>query len=448
MNSCSKLLILLLITSILSATSQNTFEIWLNSSYDEYSRDMIMNSENDYVGIIYKSEDPSQDHVSYVYKISNDGVIFCKSFTKIDTLIKLDKIIEVSNSPIEYMICGTGHHQDSSANYWFSYFAKIDNNLNFIWERTYHLHNVHNYYRFPFYSQLLKKTSGGYLHANALYPAWNMFFFEFDEGGDSVNYHMYEGDSTGIVTGLTYNPDSTGYWAHISGGQYQSNSPEAQCVELNFQLEQIYVNFYPEYFQFDYTAKLLPDGNLIAASVYDNPWIPEEHISAFKFDNAFNILGECMLTDPDTANQRGHKSIDYYYPSDIYFGGTHNFQIGIWVPGPSWFVIGRLNKDFELENELYIGGDATYNLKTITATADSGVLITGTWYDYNSQSYERDVIILKLTKNDLITGMVENNMSNISSIIVYPNPGKQVLNIRTTRLGAYFYLWDKMVVLF
>jgi hypothetical protein len=423
--------------------SQEQFEVWLNSSSDENPRDMIMNSENDYIGIIWKTSVGYQFSESSIYKISGIGDTLSIKFVKQDTNLILDKIIQVNESPIEYIICGTGYHIDSSANHWFSYFSKIDNNLNIIWEKIYHLHNIHNNYYHPFYSKLLKKTTGGYLHANALYPNWQMFFFEFDEQGDSVNYRMYEGDSSGIVTGLTYNYDSTAYWVHTSGGQHEPNPPECQCVELNLQLDHVKVMNYPRYFGFDYTAKLLPSGNLVAASVFRNPWIPEEYVAAFKFDSAFSILGECKITSPDTANQRGLKSLDFVYQSDIYFGGTHNFQMGTWVPGPSWIVIGRLNEDFELNNELYIGGDATYKLTTITATADSGVLITGTWYDYESQSYERDVIIMKLTKNNLITGNIENIFANISSVILYPNPGIDILNIRTTHFDSYFTLWDE-----
>ncbi len=437
----SVLAILLVLPSLIMS-GQEEFEIWLDSSNDETSRDMIMNSENNYIGIIRKSYEPDQFPESYIYKISRQGDTISMRFIKKDTIIGLDKIIEVSESPIEYIICGTGHHKDSSASLWFSYFVKIDDNLNIIWERTYHLHNVNEYTCLPLYSQLLKKPSGGYLHANSLVPWWKMFFFELNEDGDSIAYRMYDGDSTGIISGLTYNSDSTAYWAHISGGRYEPDPPECQCVELNFQLEQVKIMNYPRYFESDITPKLLPNGDLVTASVYRNAWIPEEYVAAFKFDSAFNILGECMITSPDTANQKAQRSLDFVYPSYIYFGGTHNFQIGIWVPGPSWFVLGRLNEHFELEKELYIGGDATYNLKTITATADSGVLITGTWYDYSSQSYERDVIILKLSKDGIITGNSTDKVIPVSEVIVYPNPGNTQFNIRTSIINSKFKMWD------
>jgi hypothetical protein len=424
--------------------AQYSFELWLNSDIDEYPRDMIMNSTDNYVGIIRKTSSTDYRVDNYIYKIDTFGDTTSRAFIKPDTIMLLDKIIQVSESPIEYLVVGTGYHQDSSASLWFSYFMKIDNNLNIIWEKVYHLHQVNENPFYPIYSQLLKLVNGGYLHANNLVSYRKMFLFEMSESGDSVAYRMYEGDSTGYTLGLTYNPDSTSYWLHISGGQYEPNGPECQCVEINMQLEQTAYMNYPRYFHTEYTTKLLPFEGLVTASTFFNPFpkTPEEYIAAFKLDNNFNVIGECMMTSPDTANDGGYKMLDFICPTKIYFGGDFNHQIGIWVPGPTWFVIGTLNEEFELENELYIGGDATYNLKTITATADTGVLISGTWYDYSSESYERDVIILKLSKDELITGQTEQETIPVSTVILYPNPGNNNLNIRTTQKGVQFKMWD------
>ena len=434
----------LLIFAVLHHTSysQQTFELWLNSSLDEYPRDMIMDAEHNFVGIIQKTSPIDNSFFSYLYKIGETGDTTSKMFNKQDTILVLDKIIQSSESPIEFLVCGTGYHQDSSASLWFSYFSKLDVNMDKIWERTYHLHHVDEYVCLPICSQILKLETGGYLHGNYLEPFQKMLFFQLSENGDSIAYRMYEGDSTGRFAGLTYNHDSTAYWAHISGGQYEPNPPECQCVELNFQLEQTQVMNYPRYFWGENTTRLLPTGGLATASVFSNPWIPEQYVATFKLDNDFNVLAECKMTSPDTANQGAHKELDFVYPTDIYFGGTNNFQMGIFVPGPSWFVVGRLNEDFELQDELYIGGDATYNLKTIVATADSGVILSGTWYDYDSQSYQRDVLILKLTKEDLITGIDKQTVIPIASAIVYPNPGGNQFNIRTSCIDSRFRMWD------
>ena len=103
-----------------------------------------------------------------------------------------------------------------------------------------------------------------------------------------------------------------------------------------------------------------------------------------------------------------------------------------------------MNENLEIESEKYIGGDATYNFKTITATPDTGVLITATWYDFVSQSYERDVIIQKLLYEDFISvGINEDGKLNICSAIVYPNPGRDQLHIRTTLYNTTFMLYDQ-----
>jgi len=71
-----------------------------------------------------------------------------------------------------------------------------------------------------------------------------------------------------------------------------------------------------------------------------------------------------------------------------------------------------------------------------------GVLVTGTWYDFASQSYQRDVIIIKLTKQELITGTTKTKGILLSKVIVFPNPGKDRLKIRTGVKNSQFNMWD------
>lgn len=436
--------IILLTISFYSVYGQERFEIWLNSSLDENPQEMIVNSINEYVGIVRKGTDPHVGFDCYLYKISSIGDTFSIPFVKQDTSLILTRLVEVNTNPIEYILCGTGYPNDSTYPYWFSYFAKLDNNLDVIWEKIYHLHNNHDYYYEPLFPQLLKKIDGTYLHACGMLTDQKMFLFEFDDNGDSLNYRFYEGDSTGTVSGLTYNHDSTRYLLHVNYCHLGPVPPHSQCIELDTCLNFIHLYQYPMWLSFDYTAKLLPSGDIAAACLYNDMPQQEKYIAAFKLDSVFNVIGECKITSPDTTNQRALKSLDFYYPSDIYFGGTHNFQIGIYVPEPSWYVIGRLDEDFNLKSELYIGGDATYDLATITATADSGVIITGTYYDYSTYSNQRDALIIKLSHEDLITGNCQNSNIDMSKAIIYPNPGIDNLHIRTTHTNSILYLYDNL----
>ncbi|MCD4723685.1 MAG: T9SS type A sorting domain-containing protein [Bacteroidales bacterium] len=429
-----------------SSFAQEGFELRIESELDEYPRSLVMNSENNFVGIIWKSNPPDYIPKSYLYNISSSGDTISKVLRKPDTVLILHEIINVDIYPPTYLVTGIGYHVDSNASLWFSYFAKIDESLNVEWEKIYQLHSINEYACIPDVPVLLRLAGGGFLHACSLLPHNMMYLFQMDEDGDSVSYRKYVNDSSGTTCELTYNYDSTAYLLHTHFAHYSPSGPESQCIEIDFDLNQTKVMYYPRWFKNYMTSKLLPDGNLISSGIYNyvEPGLVEKYLANFKLDSNFTVINESYYTHPDTVVQVGHIMMDYFSPSYIYSGGTHNFQIGIWVPGPSWIVIARMNENLEIESEKYIGGDATYNFKTITATPDTGVLITATWYDFVSQSYERDVIIQKLLYEDFISvGINEDGKLNICSAIVYPNPGRNQLHIRTTLYNATFMLYDQ-----
>jgi hypothetical protein len=425
--------------------AQDGFELWIASELDEYPRSMVMNSENNFVGIIWKSDTNRFTPTSYLYAISSTGDTSSRVLSKPDTVLILHEIINAGDDPPSYLITGIGYHVDSSVSLWFSYFAKIDESLNIIWERTYKLHNVDEYACLADVPILLRLKDEGYLHACQLLPHNKMYLFELSEYGDSIAYRMYENDSSGTTCDLTYNHDSSAYLLYTHFAHYSASGPESQCIEIDFNLNQTKVMYYPRWFENYMTSKLLPDGSILSSSTnnYNEPGLIEKYLATFKLDSNLTVLNECYFTHPDTTVQGGHIMMDYFYPSSIYTGGDHNFQMGIWVPGPSWIVIARMNEDLEIESEKYIGGDATYNFKTLTATPDSGVLITATWYDYSSQSYERDAVIMKLEYEDFISvGLEEDHKLDVKAAIVYPNPGKNQLFLRTALKNIRFQLSD------
>jgi hypothetical protein len=105
-------------------------------------------------------------------------------------------------------------------------------------------------------------------------------------------------------------------------------------------------------------------------------------------------------------------------------------------------VIGKMDSNLNLLNEKYIGGDAYYHFNTITATSDGGALITTNRYDYLTQGHEHDVYIIKLDSLDFTVGITEHKNKKLADAIVYPNPGNEIINIRTALKGCIFNLFD------
>lgn len=430
----------------LTTLAQEGFEILIDSEMDEYPRDFIQDANGGFTGIVWKSETSNYTdwEKSYIYKISPDGDTLSRLFTIEDTIIVLHKIIQAETTPLKYLVSGTGYREGSDPRVWFSYFAMLNENLDVLWDKSYFLDDpADGILSLP---QLLKEGDSSYLFATGIASTF-MYLFRMNNLGDSVLYRAYETnseyDSAGKVYDLTYNYDSTAYWLHTHFAHYDPTGPESQCISLDFNLNQVEVNYYPRWLS-NVTAKLLPDRNLIAGSMYWYRQYPPGayYLAAFKIDTAFHVIDSCYYTDPEVKTRGGVTSIDYYFPNCIFTGGTEGYKVGIWIPYPSWYAIAKMDNDLNLVYEKYIGGDAYYDFSTITASNDGGVLVTGTRYDYLNQDFERDALIIKLDSSDFTVGQNEHNFIKMADAIVYPNPGNDYLNIRTSLKNVNFRLFD------
>ena len=85
----------------------------------------------------------------------------------------------------------------------------------------------------------------------------------------------------------------------------------------------------------------------------------------------------------------------------------------------------------------YLHDESAYGAFTSSVTTDGGFVVTGTRYNFNVDN-RLDIFVLKIDADGMV-GIDEDNI--VDEIEVYPNPGKDVLNIRTglqnTRVEVY-----------
>ena len=443
----SYLIILLVILCSIKLQAQSSFIAKFNSLADEADGLFIQNTNNEFVGIISKKT--SDIRYFYLYNISEIGdTMFSRKFEKADTLLSVHYFIQTSSNPIEYLVTGRGHKSNDPPTNYFSFFTKIDENFNSIWEKIYKLRPVDVFTSSEYWPHLLQKEYGGYLFATRLGHVDDprLILFDLSEQGDSLAYRMYESDSAGrLLMSLTYNQDSTAYLLFTNGAHIIPFWGEAQCITVDFNFQQTEVNYYPRWFDDGLTAKLLPDGQLVTGGLneyYESPMVA--NMAVFKHDTNFNLQAECYVGDPDfdIRKDNGRKTLDYYYPNSIFVAGTFDYDVGIWIQHPSWIVIGKMDSDLNLLNEKYIGGDAYYHFNTITATSDGGALITTNRYDYLTQGYEHDVYIIKLDSLDFTVVIAEHKNKKLADAIVYPNPASNYIFVRTAISDADFALYD------
>lgn len=442
-------LIAMLISLSNTCLAQYSFELVLEQegeSFTNVSR-IIESSDGNYIGQYDVANFENNIFVNrdiYLIKISPQGDTSTQLFQKPDTTILFTKIIQAGEEPITYLASALCYPDDDD-DWKNELFYLLDADLQIIWEKQYSLS------QFDFgttYSDIMQLGDGSYVHAlrpGSYYHEY-MYIFHMSADGDSLNFRSYEGDSTGSIMAITYSPDSSAYWLHTYMAHYDPTGPASQIIVLNENLEQTKVMYYPRWFDHNYSAKVMPDNKLVASGSYIGVVLKGKelvrYLSTFVLDTNLNVLHEDYLTDPDTTlSVPYNKCVDYYYTNQIYVGGTHNSSS--WGEFPTWFIIAKYDEELNLIFERYIGGDANYWLHNVTATSDSGVLISGTLFDYNEPITKKKAIIIKLNPKGVLVGNHQTKpIVEIKNAIVYPNPGNNNLKLRTSLQNTVFTLYD------
>ncbi len=432
--------------------AQGGFTVKFNSPTNEGLGNFLENTNKEYIGYFsrYNSDTDIYDH--FLNKIDNSGeLILSVRFVKPDTNCYFTDIIQVNDEPVEYLLSGYGNTLSKAGNV-FDFFIKVDSGFNTLWEKMYYLCPPEIYPIFENKQRLLKKKDTGYVFATLYYFYGNnrLVFFEMAENGDSLAYRAYAGDSAGsAVDDLYYNSDSSAYIANLEDSHPVPFWGTAQMVTIDFDFNQTEVTYLPRWHE-AMTTKLLPDGSLVSGGIYDgvelNPYQQIKQICALKYDTSLVLTDSSYFTNPDDdiGKREGYyNSIDYHYPNSIFVAGTYDYDVGVWVPHPSWIAIAKFDSDLNLLADKYIGGDAYYTLSNIVATIDGGALITATRYDYQTQDHEHDFYVIKLDSLDLLVGNNEHKSNDlVKNAIVYPNPARDHVYVRTAVKDAIFCLFN------
>jgi len=442
--------LLFLINSI-TGNAQESFIVKFNSQANEGGGKFLENSNGEYVGLISRYNFIEEKYDCLVKKISKNGdTLLNVIISKPGTTLSFNNIIQTKIYPLEYLISGYGYSYSSPDNL-FDIFIKIDSNFNILWEKQYILRPDENNSLYEYNQQLLKKRGPGVVFSTLYeFPNQKLIFFEMGDNGDSLTYRTFSGDSAGKrLYDLNYNYDSTKYLANLYRSHNIPYLGETQIITLDSVFNQTKVTYLPRWHE-HITSTLLPNGNTIAGGIYDgftlNPYQHLVQMTAIKYDTSLNLIDSCYFTDPDDeiGKVEGYyNTIDYYYPNSIFVGGTYNYDIGVYVNHPSWVTVAKIDENLNIISEKYIGGDAFYRLGDLVATSDGGLLFTSSRYNFQAQDYQHDLYVYKLDSLDFMVGITENKVIGpTKDAIVYPNPAKDIICIRTSVKNAILYLYD------
>lgn len=182
-----------------------------------------------------------------------------------------------------------------------------------------------------------------------------------------------------------------------------------------------------------------PNGNIyIAGEAKWTDWTTLEqfkYFGVFSYSNNFYPLEGIYLTHPDTTSQTAFiETADIAADGSIYIASNYNFHGHPFSGAKTKIYLARLDENLDLIWEKYIGGDRYYVVNSIAATSDLGAIISGYGFDINYPETNGFAWFVKY-KPDGTVGF-EREISNGSSLDVYPNPVFSNLVVRTMKKGV------------
>ena len=175
-----------------------------------------------------------------------------------------------------------------------------------------------------------------------------------------------------------------------------------------------------------------------------SPNITDWDLAIISTDYNNILIDSAHFGRKDTVDFPGfHNNLDFTTDKLIYYGGVSNLDLfnPYYSSIPSWLMLNKLDTNLNIIWQKYYGGDACYNLWTLLATQDGGCVMAGTKYDHQTQNQERDVYILKVNEDGLIT-WVHNIPKVTKDILIYPNPGIDRMYIKTYTVNLTIELFD------
>lgn len=270
---------------------------------------------------------------------------------------------------------------------------------------------------------------------------------------------IYEFDST--LNLLKWNlPDSNNYGKYVDLKQLNDSTYWALKVfpwfyeKLDSNFNRIEYYHLPHNLKGNISCKWLNDSAfyMLGKYWYTTPVLSQPHNLALvkqlhPFDTTGPIFRPWNITDT-VDFQAVWKGIDFKNPDTLFAGGTHNLELYNPYYGnqPSWLVVLQTDSMLNLRWERFYGGDAYYVMTNLIASRDGGCLVGGTRFDYqNTTVNKRDIILLKLNSEGLLTGINNPSTMQLCEAIIYPNPGSSQLKVRLAiqHPQALFQLFDQ-----
>ncbi len=118
----------------------------------------------------------------------------------------------------------------------------------------------------------------------------------------------------------------------------------------------------------------------------------------------------------------------------IAIGGVYNLDkySFLYQDTPCWVQLTLFDENFEMITQRYFGdGVKAYYGWDITSTNDGGFAICGQIFNTQGTAHKHDLFVLKVNSEGLITGNHEIESPQMTEVLIWPNPGSDVINLKS-----------------
>jgi len=408
--------------------SQTNSFFFQMTSHDDIDMSDVLEYNNNLYFVSTASKPDSFFAKSILVKINNNGdIVDSITFKNQNQRVYLKQIITDTND--SFIVQGI----KSDTSYPFKdcslFIIKIDTTLNILDSKTYYFPS-----EYQIYSSSLQrgKDSTFLIVGSALTPTVpHMFLYKFNNALDSLRAKFYiEGLSLWASDIKELNNGSfwvlRGLYPYYAKIDSAFNLVSANAGQMSYVIHGNHSVKWDTDTTFYLAGDYIPETSRV--SDHDIGFIRQYH----PFDSTgslFNTWGAIDTVDFPAL----YTSIDYKNKDSIFIGGTKNMGYGgAFLPLPSWYVLMQTDSMLNIRWEHFYGGDMHYIMTDLLATSNGGCIMAGTRWDYvsNPNRRKRDIYIIKVNNEGLITSTDGKPSPIVHNAIVFPNPGNEVMQVR------------------
>ena len=170
----------------------------------------------------------------------------------------------------------------------------------------------------------------------------------------------------------------------------------------------------------------------------EDPW----DMAFLILNDEYQIENTFLFGATDTLDYPG--MADFIDTNRIFFSGIKNCIT--LPPEDSWLCLYITNLNGDTLQSRFYGGYGLYSPSTGLATSDGGYIIAARWVDFHNYvppgPVDTDIFIMKVDENGLLTNIPSVVQFEQTDVIVYPNPGKEYIQIESSLKNLRFQLFD------